>query len=124
MCVSLAACGKKEETKPNYAGKYLLTEMTADGETYDEFLKTSWEDKSFYEYFEITEDGRICAYAVSEGNKQTLMEYYFNADTLGVYEDEAMTKKTSDELTYENGTIRMTSANSTFTLVKTDEIPD
>ena len=123
MCVSLAACGKKGETKQSFAGKYLLTEMQSGSESYTEFLKSSWEDKSFYEYFEITEDNRISAYSVTDGNRQTLMEYYFDPETKGVFEDEEMKNQTSDVLTFEGDTITMTSGDSTFKLVKTDEIP-
>ena len=125
MCLALTACGGKKETAKSYAGKYLLTEMTDDsGEVYDDFLKESWADKSFYEYCEITEDNLFSVKALTNGEVTTLAEFYFDPATQNIYADKDMKQKTSDVLTFTDNGFKMETDGSSFFFLKTDEIPD
>ena len=125
MIISLAACGsKKDEVDPleKYIGKYLLVELTTGEENYDEFLASSWADKSFYEYIEITADSKLLMYSVQDGEKQELESYDFDPETHSV--------------THPNGQAEVIECEEDMSIVlepnegdhlffeKTDEIPD
>ena len=53
-----------------YAGKYLCVELiNSDGSDVSDQLKSQWEDKSHYSYYEITEDGEVTLVNIDEGEK-------------------------------------------------------
>ena len=125
MIVSLAACkSKKDETDPleKYIGKYLLVELTSGEENYDEFLASSWADKSFYEYIEITADSKLLMYSVQDGEKQELESYDFDPETHSVFHTDG--SKEVIEFGEDMSIILEPSEGDHLVFEKTDEIPD
>lgn len=104
-----------------YVGKYRCIKMTSPDDDYTEFLKTSWEDKSFYEYVEITKEGKMTLYSISHGEKNVLFEYNFDPEACSIYLKED--KSDAFPLGYNDGTIVLTVDNGPMlTFEKTDEI--
>ena len=61
-----------------YAGKYLCVEMTSGGSDMTEAIRSMWENRSYYVYLEITEEGEAFVYTVTEGEKAlTLSESFW-----------------------------------------------
>ena len=125
MIVSLAACkSKKDEVDPleKYIGKYLLVELTSGEENYDEFLASSWADKSFYEYIEITADSKLLMYSVQDGEKQELESYGFDAETHSALHTDG--SKEVIEFGEDMSIILEPKEGDHMVFEKTDEIPD
>lgn len=97
-----------DDLKKELTGKYLLVEM---GE-YTEALKKMWEEKSYYQYIEITEDDKAVVYIFQDGKKSEQQEF----DLYTFMEEES--------LTYETGKFTIQRAERTLVYEKTTEIPD
>ncbi len=104
-----AAAG--EDFFRRHAGKYRLTRFEIGGGDCSAAYVSGWADKSFYMYFEITEDGRLILHAYAGGkDKQyayhydpAAMEYHVKADrsdrgTPLVAENGTLVEKTEDHL--------------------------
>ena len=90
-------------------GKYLLTEL---GELTD-FLKESWENKTYYQYIEIADDETLTFYSFDGESLEKV-------STLDLYDCFS-----SPEFKYENGKITMdTDDGQTIVFERCDEIPD
>lgn len=125
MIISLAACGsKKDEVDPleKYIGKYLLVELTSGEENYDEFLASSWADKSFYEYIEITADSKLLMYSVNQGEKEELESYDFDPETHSVTHPNGQAEVI--EFGEDMSIILEPNEGDHMVFEKTDEIPD
>lgn len=98
-----------DELMKEMVGKYLCVEM---GDNTD-FLKQSWEDKSYYIYYEITEDEKAILYLCSGKNSKPVSQ---GENTLDQFLDDPSVK-------YEKGKITVT-GSEVLVFEKTDEIPD
>ena len=86
-----------------------MKEIVGDDSSND-YLASTWEDKSFYEYVEITEDNTVTIYLVDGGSRSVVSSWSLN---------EIMEYLTlnGDELTLQEG-------SDTYILERTDEIPE
>lgn len=100
-----------EEFYKKYAGKYRLTKFVVGENDCSEAYVKGWKDKSFYMFFEITEDGKFSMTAHTPmGEKEyeysfdpVEMKYYQKADhsDAGIpvtIENGVLTEKTADHL--------------------------
>ena len=79
---------RNEELFKQYAGKYRLIKFIIGGSDASEKYINGWEDKSFYMFFEITEDGQFALKTRAGGNEKVYkyyldpgqMKYYLKAD--------------------------------------------
>ena len=79
---------RKEELFKQYAGKYRLIKFVIGGSDASEKYINGWKDKSFYMFFEITEDGQCTLKTHADGNEKVYkyfldpmqMKYYLKAD--------------------------------------------
>ena len=111
----------QEDPIDRYVGKYLCVKMGSPDADYTEFLQSSWDSRSFYEYAEITEDGTFTLYSVSHGEKETLFEYRFDAETCTLYLKDD--RSDAFPLGYENGMLNLTVSDGTpLSFEKNDEI--
>ncbi|MBQ2582978.1 MAG: hypothetical protein II577_03660, partial [Erysipelotrichaceae bacterium] len=99
-----------DEVIQKYAGKYLLTEYEGD-QSMTDFVKKSWEDKSFYSYLEIREDGTATLRTIKDGRIEAE-----NAATLQSLLNDSGT-------TTEENRIRMKTRQYTLLFERNDEIP-
>ena len=103
-----------------YAGKYRLVTFIIGGGDASEKYRSGWEDKSFYLYLEITEDGQFVLHAHAGGKEKTYkyyldprqMRYYLNADFSG----------DGIPITIENGILTEESDNHRMVYEITDEL--
>lgn len=129
LCVtacSSAAGSVQEEKDPmaEYVGKYLLIKMEKEGTDYNDFLKTSWENKTFYEYAVIGEDGKFEFYAYQDEKVTSLLDvdYYLNPETMELHQKDK--EDAGEKIEIEDGLLTVVSGDSTLVFEKTDEIPD
>lgn len=140
MVFSLAACSSAPEDSGNntadetetevpvtqtdpleqYIGKYLQVEMKGEEGDYTEFLASSWEDRSFYQYIDITEDSELILYTVDGGEKTETEHYGFDAETHSV----VLSDNTKEEIAFEGDAIILNANGYRMVFEKTDEIPD
>ena len=92
-------------------GKYVLVAIEGD-ETTTDYIMNSWNDRSYYWYYEITADQKVISYSVDNGTKTTE----------GTYELEQFLDFTN--VKYENGSITVDNSGELTIYEKTDEIPD
>ena len=115
------------ETTPDYsqyAGKYLCVEMiNSDGSDISDQLKSQWEDKSNYSYYEITEDGEVTMVMISNGERTEIPYGPLSVDTSDG--DAVILSFTGETYTLKDGKMSAEYSSGARTVFeKTDEIPD
>ena len=104
-----------------YAGKYVCLELiNSNGRDDSETLRSQWEDKSHYSYYEITEDGNVILVYV-DGEEKTP----FSPFTITSADGDTITLSDGEQFKFEDGKMIFEYDSGARTVwEKTDEIPD
>ena len=111
---------RKEELFKQYAGKYRLIQFVIGGSDVSEKYINGWKDKSFYMFFEITEDGQFTLKAHA-GGKEKVYKYFLDPEQMKYY----LKADHSDEgtpITIEDGKLTEESENHLMVYKITDEL--
>lgn len=111
---------EKKDFFEKYAGKYRLVKfIIGGGDASDRYIE-GWKDKSFYTYFEITEEGKFLMKAHA-GGKEKVYEYFVDAQEMKYYlKPNHSGQGTSFRI--ENGVITEESDNHLMVYELTDEL--
>ena len=111
---------ENEEFYKKYAGKYHLVKfIIGGGDASDRYIE-GWEDKSFYNYFEITDDGKFTMIAHA-GGKEKAYEYFLDPQEMKYYLKPDHSGQ-GTAIRIENGVITEESENHLMVYERTDEL--
>ena len=108
------------ESIVQYVGKYRLVKFEIGGGDASEKYIEGWKDKSFYMYFEITEDGRLTLTAHA-GGKEKVYTYYLDPVQMKYYL-KADHSDAGIPITIENGIITEKAETHVMVYEITDEL--
>lgn len=111
---------KKEELFRQYAGRYRLIKFVIGGGDASEKYINGWKDKSFYMFFEITEDGQF-SLKVHAGGKEKMYRYFLDPEQLKYYPKADHSDK-GTPITIENGVLTEESENHLMVYEITNEL--
>lgn len=109
------------EKLKEFAGTYLMVDMYDSKTAYTDYVQQSWEDKSFYEFLVIGEDGKLDMYKHENGKTENITggkDYYLDPASMKVSSKNSLFKI---QLKYEDGKLFMDSSGYTMIFEKTEE---
>ncbi|MBQ8995820.1 MAG: hypothetical protein IJ091_08380 [Oscillospiraceae bacterium] len=123
----------EEEQEPSYEGlfalyegKYRAIECISDGEDITEFVQSSWEDKTFYQWMEFDTEGvvKFRGYSESSGGLQDYGVLYFDPVEFRFYGTEDRTGDDYVPIEMDGDTFTFDLGTTYYKFLKTDEIQD
>ena len=91
MSLALFSCTSgtsSKEKEKSYAGDYYLYDIIRSGNSEKETVVKEYRNREYYQWMEITEDGRFHWYEVTKGNQSEVLSGLFDASAAEIWSRE------------------------------------